>query len=99
MATLNRQESDKLGKKILDHFQNYGWSIFSVTIPDVTPFAGVVGLLHVDFAAPFTPAVEVGWRFLPQFWGQGYATEGAIASLQYGFEELKLSEKSSPLPQ
>jgi RimJ/RimL family protein N-acetyltransferase len=29
---------------------------------------------------------------LPEFWGQGYAIEGARAALQYGFNMLKLEE-------
>jgi RimJ/RimL family protein N-acetyltransferase len=36
--------------------------------------------------------VEIGWRFHPDAWGQGYATEAAKAALAYGFETLKLPE-------
>ncbi len=32
---------------------------------------------------------ELGYRFLPEKWGKGYATESAKASLEYGFNELK----------
>lgn len=35
---------------------------------------------------------DVGYRFLPEFWGKGYATESAIASIKYGFEEMKLNK-------
>lgn len=35
---------------------------------------------------------DVGYRMLPEFWGKGYATESAIASVKYGFEELKLEK-------
>ncbi len=35
---------------------------------------------------------DLGYRLLRKFWGMGYATESAIASLKYGFEELKLAE-------
>jgi 3-dehydroquinate dehydratase/shikimate dehydrogenase len=41
---------------------------------------------------PFAPAVEIGWRLAFEYWGKGYATEGAKASLQYGFETVKLNE-------
>jgi ribosomal-protein-alanine N-acetyltransferase len=36
--------------------------------------------------------VEVGWRFRPQFWGRGYATEAARLALDYGFNTLQLPE-------
>ena len=36
--------------------------------------------------------MEIGWRLAYDYWGKGYATEGAKASLNYGFKELNLSE-------
>ena len=33
---------------------------------------------------------DVGYRFIPKYWGKGYATETAIASLTYGFNTMKL---------
>jgi RimJ/RimL family protein N-acetyltransferase len=48
--------------------------------------------LHVGFVAHFTPAVEVGWRLARPFWGQGFAVEAARAALQFGFEEICLTE-------
>ncbi len=35
---------------------------------------------------------DLGYRLLKRFWGQGYATESAIASLDYAFNELNLTE-------
>lgn len=35
---------------------------------------------------------DVGYRMLPEFWGKGYATESAIASVKYGFEEMNLKK-------
>jgi len=46
----------------------------------------------VTFEAHFTPAVEVGWRLGPAFWGKGYASEAARAALRIGFEELNLDQ-------
>ncbi len=36
---------------------------------------------HVDF-------YDVGYRLIPRFWGKGYATEAAKASLEYAFTHL-----------
>jgi RimJ/RimL family protein N-acetyltransferase len=53
---------------------------------------GFTGLVPVPFEAPFTPAVEVGWRLARDAWGHGYATEAARASLDHGFGEAGLEE-------
>ncbi|HEX5614499.1 MAG TPA: GNAT family N-acetyltransferase [Acidimicrobiia bacterium] len=51
---------------------------------------GFIGLTVPTFLPEILPAVEVGWRIHPRFWGHGYATEGGDASLRYGFEQLGL---------
>jgi RimJ/RimL family protein N-acetyltransferase len=53
---------------------------------------GFIGLAYTPLEAHFTPCVEIGWRLAFQHWGCGLATEGARASLRYGFEQLKLPE-------
>ena len=32
---------------------------------------------------------EIGYRLDPEFWGRGLATEAALKTLQYGFEQFK----------
>jgi [ribosomal protein S5]-alanine N-acetyltransferase len=34
---------------------------------------------------------EIGYRFDPEFWGKGLATEAASAAIKYGFERFNLS--------
>ena len=36
-----------------------------------------------------TGEFEIGYRLLPEFWGKGYATEGAKRLMKYGVEDLK----------
>ena len=36
--------------------------------------------------------IDIGFRFLRNEWGKGYATEAAKACLEYGFTNLKLEE-------
>ena len=70
--------------------QGFGW--WAAELPGVAPFIGFVGLAHVNFEAHFTPALEVGWRLARPYWGQGYATEGALAALEAGFTRVGAEE-------
>src|SRR6266850_2116659 len=74
---LSREDSDAKVARAEAHFKQHGFGLWAVEIPGVTPFAGFVGLTTPRFEAHFQPAVEVGWRLAAEFWGRGYATEGA----------------------
>ncbi len=91
-ATLSRKESDQLARRISTKLQKQGWGLWAVSISDTSEFIGFIGLSTPSFSAHFTPAVEVGWRLAYEFWGKGYASEGALAVIKYGFETLKLTE-------
>ena len=91
-GTLTREETMALIARIEEHFRAHGFGIWALEVPGVAPFAGFLGLQRVGFEAPFTPAVEIGWRLAPNFWGKGYATEGARAALRYGFEKSNLDQ-------
>jgi RimJ/RimL family protein N-acetyltransferase len=91
-ALLSRQETEAMVGRIRAHFAQHGWGLWALEVPGVTPFAGFVGLNTVPFTAPFTPAVEVGWRLAPAHWGSGYATEAARAALGVAFDTLELPE-------
>jgi RimJ/RimL family protein N-acetyltransferase len=91
-APLRRHESDDLAARIAVGLEERGWGLWAVEIPGTATFAGFVGLNPATFDAPFTPAVEVGWRLAREQWGRGYATEGARAALAVGFDELALDE-------
>jgi RimJ/RimL family protein N-acetyltransferase len=87
-----REESDASADRVDAHFQKYGFGLWAVEIPGEAPFIGFIGLAVPRFEAAFTPCVEIGWRLAAEYWGHGYATEGARAALAFGFESLKLDE-------
>ncbi len=92
MPVPDRTASDAVADRAEAHFARHGFGLWVVEAPGVTDFAGYCGLVHVPYAEHFTPAVEIGWRFDPAFWGRGYATEAAQAALGFGFETLGLEE-------
>jgi RimJ/RimL family protein N-acetyltransferase len=60
----------------------------AVELVEAGSFIGFVGLAETRFEAHFTPAVEVGWRLARDYWGCGYASEGARAAIAFGFDQL-----------
>ncbi len=53
-------------------------------------FVGFIGLLYHEKWPVGRHKMEVGWRLDRSFWDRGLATEGARASLQYGFKGLRV---------
>ena len=91
-SLLTREESDHQIKQFSEDIVKNGYGFWAVSAPGVSDFIGFIGLSPVNFESHFTPAVEIGWRLAHEFWGKGYATEGAKAVLKYGFEILQLDE-------
>ena len=77
---LTRRESDDQAARLRLQDEERGFTFWAVELPGAAPFIGFVGLLVVRFQAPFTPAVEIGWRLAQAYWGRGYATEAAGAA-------------------
>lgn len=71
---------------IENHFSTHGFGFWAVEGLRERELIGMVGCAWFEEPAPFTPAVEVGWRFIPSAWGKGYAAEAARASMQHVFK-------------
>jgi len=91
-STLTRGESDALAAKFQREFKERGYGFWAIEVPGIADFIGYVGLNYWNLEVKFAPCIDIGWRLDPSFWGYGYATEGAEASLHYGFKILGFSE-------
>ena len=74
------------------HWERHGFGWWAAELKETGEFIGFIGLAVPGFEAHFTPCVEIGWRLAAEYWGRGLATEGARASLRYGWEVLGLRE-------
>lgn len=73
---------------IEQHWGTHGFGPWALDVQG--DFAGMLGLKWVSTDMPFAPAVELLYRLIPRFWGQGLATEGSLTALEFGFCELAL---------
>ncbi|CFQ85845.1 putative acetyl transferase [Yersinia frederiksenii] len=91
-ATLTREESDAMADNYQLLIAQRGWGMWAVELKASRQFVGALGL-HIPTAKlPFSPCIEIGWRFAYPFWRQGLATEAALAALEVGFKQLNLAE-------
>ena len=67
-------------------FEKYGYGRFAVIHKEDQKLIGFSGLKYL----PDLAETDLGYRFLPEYWGKGLATESALASVQFGFVNLNL---------
>ncbi len=65
-----------------------GYAPFIILKKDSGEFIGSGGVQPVKD----TTDVEIAYHFLPSAWGKGYATEAAVAILDFGFRTVGLRE-------
>jgi RimJ/RimL family protein N-acetyltransferase len=93
-APLTRHQSDEAIDRYLAAFDRDGFSFFAATLRDTGALAGTIGLQTMRDVVPNLPqpAVEIGWRLTQSSQGNGYATEGARAIVDYAFNQLGIKE-------
>jgi RimJ/RimL family protein N-acetyltransferase len=87
-----RADSDAMVASFQARFAKNGWGLWVVEHKASGAFMGFTGLNSPAVDLPFSPCVEIGWRFARRWWGQGFASEAARAALDVGFERLGLEE-------
>ena len=89
---LSKLETEAFIARIENHFDEYGFGLYAVDLLSTGAFIGFIGLYTATFESDFTPCPEIGWRLHHDYWGNGYATEGATACLRQGFRAHSLEE-------
>jgi RimJ/RimL family protein N-acetyltransferase len=71
---------------ILPQYVLYDHGRWAVHLRSNLEFIGWCGLKYLRE----TNEVDIGYRFMKKFWDNGYATEAALACIEYGFNKLDL---------
>ncbi|WP_333777051.1 GNAT family N-acetyltransferase [Streptomyces sp. IBSBF 3136] len=73
-----------------EEWDEEGFGLFAVELLASGELIGFVGLSVPEFLPEVMPAVALSWRIGSQFWGQGYASEAAHATLEFALQDRGL---------
>ena len=74
------------------HWAEHGFGRWSIERASDGAFLGFCGVGFPTFIAEAATRPEIGWRLAREFWGQGYATEAAIAARDHFFSSFTWPE-------
>lgn len=91
MPSTNIMQTNDMIQNIRQQYFDNGIGRWAVIEKESGEFIGWSGMKfiteewnkHVNF-------YDVGYRLHPEYWRKGYATESAMAALEYGFNDLQL---------
>ena len=80
-------------QSIRQQYVDNGIGRWAMVNKDTNAFMGWTGLkLIKDPTEGYDSHYDLGYRMMRKYWGQGFATESAIASVEYGFNVLNVAE-------
>lgn len=86
------EQSKAMITAILEQYKTFGLGRLAIVLKDTNEFIGWAGVKFEQNLRKEFDYYDIGYRLKQQFWGKGYATEAALASLDYGFNQLQLKE-------
>ena len=85
-----REEWSAGYQRLRDYERDFGFTFWIVERRSDGEILGFCGLKRANApGAMFQGEVEIGWRLREEAWGQGYAKEAAIASLDLAFDRFQ----------
>jgi RimJ/RimL family protein N-acetyltransferase len=82
---LAREDAWRHMAMVLGHWQLRGYGLWAAEERSTGEMVGRIGCWQPEG----WPELEVGWMLRRRFWGKGYATEAARASLHFAFSQLQ----------
>jgi ribosomal-protein-alanine N-acetyltransferase len=87
MESIDQAREILISHPITD-YRERGYGRFACVLKETGKHIGFSGIKFLSEIGEH----DLGFRFLPDFWGKGLATEAANASVRYGFDDLGLDE-------
>lgn len=87
-----KEESQKMIEDIICQYKERGIGRWAAIEKSSGDFIGWSGLkLNTEYTMNgYSNFIDIGYRFIPRYWGKGYATESSLAALDYAFNSMKL---------
>lgn len=83
------EESKSIIQMIQKQYSDLGIGRYAVIEKESSRLIGWSGLKLVEETTNgYNSFYDLGYRYLPEFWGKGYATEAAKAWLTHGFNDM-----------
>ena len=73
---------------VFEDYKKHGYGRLAVIYKPDHKLIGFTGFKYL----PELQETDLGYRFLPEYWGKGIATESSLMSLKYGFKKLGLNK-------
>ncbi|MFE3627360.1 GNAT family N-acetyltransferase [Streptomyces goshikiensis] len=89
-STLDLDRTAEDIERFEDEWDEEGFGPFAVELLASGELIGVVGLSVPEWLPEVLPAVEITWRLGRSYWGQGYASEAAQATLEFALQDRGL---------
>lgn len=87
-GTLDRERVKNNIKKNIEFYKSNGFGVLVAIELESGEFVGRCG-----FGAVPTGEIEVGYVFLPKFWGKGLATEAVTALLDWANQNIHVTDR------
>ncbi|WP_287522792.1 GNAT family N-acetyltransferase [Okeania sp. SIO2C2] len=71
----------------INSYKKNGFEKWAVILKETNKLIGYCGIAIEEIDKVHEQ--EIGYRFAPEFWGNGLANEAALATIQYAFKQLK----------
>lgn len=90
-----KQKAAEIIQFILQQYKNLGIGRFAAIEKSSGDFIGWSGLKlntgEKEALNGKTEFYDIGYRFIPRYWGKGYATESSLKIMEFGFNKLNIN--------